>query len=225
VVEAKPEDAAAYNEDWTKSRGRGGPVTPGRLASWWSAVLRDLVLLLVRGEKPHYAVALAPDGKVLGDLFDQARKAAPFGVPRSVLAQGRPPLRPGLRTVALRVPASVPLPAGEAAAVPVAPTATVPKLTLAGDWSGTEIEAGERRFVTVSFSPPTGSLTYQRALTITVSLANVEQARDGTVKFEAQAGRGLHYYAGKWDGQKITGRIASDPTIQTVIGSFELEKR
>jgi len=225
LVEVKPEDAAAYNEDWTNLKGKGGPVTPGRLASWWGAVLRDLVELLIRGEKPHFAFALAPDGKVLGDLFDQARKVAPFGVPRSVLAQSRPPLRPGLRTLALRVPASVPLPAGEAAATPVTPTASVPKLALAGDWSGTETEAGERRFVTANFAPPTGSLTYQRALTITVSLANVEQGRDGSVRFEAQAGRGLHYYAGKWDGQKITGRIASDPTGQTVIGNFELEKR
>jgi len=225
LLEARPEDAAAYNEDWTKPRGRAGAVTPGRLASWWSAVLRDLVLLLVRGERPHYAVALAPDGKVLGDLFDAARKAASSGVPRSVLAQSRPPLRPGLRVLALRVPVSVPLPAGEALAAPVTPTASVPKLALAGDWSGTETEAGERRFVTATFVPPTGSLTYQRALTITVSLANVEQGRDGSVRFEAQAGRGLHYYAGKWDGQKITGRIASDPTGQTVIGNFELEKR
>jgi hypothetical protein len=225
LVEVKPEDAAAYNEDWTKARGRGGPVTPGRLASWWGAVLRDLVQLLVRGEKPHYAFALAPDGKVLGDLFDQARKVAPFGVPRSVLAQSRPPLRPGLRAIALRVPASVPLPAGEAAAAPATPAAGVPRLVLAGDWSGTETEAGERRFVTVNFAPPAGSLTYQRALTITVSLGNVEQGRDGSVKFEAQAGRGLHYYSGRWDGQKITGRIASDPTFQTVIGNFELEKR
>jgi FHA domain/IPT/TIG domain len=225
LVQVKPEDAAGYNEDWTNLKGKGGPVTPGRLASWWGAVLRDLVELLIRGEKPHFAFALAPDGRVLGDLFDQARKVAPFGVPRSVLAQARPPLRPGLRTLALRVPASVPVPAGEAAAAPVTPTASVPKLTLAGDWSGTETEAGERRFVTANFAPPTGSLTYQRALTITVSLANVEQGRDGSVRFEAQAGRGLHYYAGKWDGRKITGRIASDPTGQTVIGNFELEKR
>src|SRR6185295_17274418 len=88
LVEAKAEDATAYNEDWTKVKGRGGPATPGRLASWWSAVVRDLVLLLVRSEKPHYAADLSPEGKPLGDIFDAARKSAPSGVPRSVLTQG-----------------------------------------------------------------------------------------------------------------------------------------
>jgi hypothetical protein len=224
LLEARPEDAAAYNEDWTKLKGKGGPVTPGRLASWWGAVLRDLVLLLARGEKPHYASALSPEGKPLGDLFEAARKSATSGVPRSVLGQGKPPARAALRTIALRVPASVAAPAGEPTTAAV-PTSSVPPLRLAGDWSGTETESGERRFVTANFAPPAGSLTYQRALTITVVLANVEQGRDGSVRFEAQAGRGQRYYIGKWDGQKIAGKIASDTAGQEILGNFELEKR
>jgi len=224
LVEARPEDAAAYNEDWTKLKGKGGPATPGRLASWWSAVLRDLVLLLARGEKPHYAAALSPDGKPLGDLFEVARKSAAAGVPRSVLAQGKAPARVALRTLGLRLPASVPAPAGEPTTA-AAPTSSVPPLRLAGDWSGSETESGERKYVTANFAPPAGALTYQRALTITVTLANVEQGRDGSVRFEAQAGRGLRYYAGKWDGQKITGKISSDAAGQEVTGNFELERR
>jgi hypothetical protein len=224
LVEARPEDAAAYNEDWTKLRGKGGPVTPGRLASWWSAVLRDLVLLLARGEKPHYAASLSPEGKPLGDLFDTARKGAAAGIPRAVLGQGKPPARVALRTLALRVPASVTAPAGEPATA-AGPASGVSPLRLAGDWSGSETESRERRFVTANFAPPGGTLTYQRALTMTVTLAKVEQARDGSVRFEAQAGPGLRYYAGKWDGQKIAGMISSDPAGQEVIGNFELEKR
>ncbi len=224
LVEARPEDAAAYNEDWTKVKGKGGPVTPGRLASWWSAVLRDLVLLLARSEKPQYAAALSPEGKPLGDLFEAARKSAAAGVPRSVLAQGRPPVRVALRTLALRVPASVSAPAGEPTTA-AAPTSSLPPLRLAGDWSGSEIESGERKFVTANFAPPAGTLTYQRALTITVTLGSVEEGRDGSVRFEAQAGRGQRYYAGKWDGQKITGKISSDAAGQEVIGNFELERR
>jgi hypothetical protein len=223
LVQARPEDAAAYNEDWTKAKGKGGPATPGRLASWWGAVLRDLVLLLARGEKPHYAAGLSPEGKPLGDLFDAARKSAAAGVPRSVLTQGRPPARAALRPLALRLPASVSAPAGEVTSAAV--TTSVAPLRLAGDWSGTEVESGERRFVTANFVPPAGSLTYQRALTITVTLSNVEQGRDGSVRFEAQAGRGQRYYIGRWDGQKITGKIASDTAGQEVLGSFELEKR
>ena len=224
LVEARPEDAAAYNEDWTKVKGRGGPATPGRLASWWSAVLRDLVLLLARGEKPQYAAALSPEGKPLGDLFEAARRSAAAGVPRSVLAQGRPPARVALRTLALRVPSSVSAPAGEPTTA-AAPTTSLPPLRLAGDWSGSEIESGERKFVTASFAPPAGTLTYQRALTITVTLSNVTQGRDGSVRFEAQAGRGQRYYAGKWDGQKITGKISSDAAGQESLGNFELEQR
>jgi hypothetical protein len=224
LVQAGPEDAAAYNEDWTKVKGKGGPVTPGRLASWWSAVLRDLVLLLARGEKPRYAAALSPEGKPLGDLFEAARKSAATGVPRSVLTQGRPPARVALRTLALRVPASVSAPAGEPTTA-AATTSSLPPLRLAGDWSGSETESGERKFVTANFAPPAGTLTYQRALTITVTLSNVTQGRDGGVRFEAQAGRGLRYYAGKWDGQKITGKISSDTAGQESLGNFELEKR
>jgi len=223
VVEVRPEDAAAYNEDWTKQKGRGGPVTPGRLASWWHAVVRDLTLLLARSEKPHYAASLAPEGKALADLFDAARKAAPFGVPRSVLAAAKPPARAALRTLALRVPAGVPAPAGEAASTATA--AGAPALKLDGNWTGTSTEEGERKFVTAVFTPPTGTLTYQRALSLTVTLTNIAQARDGSVRFEAQAGRGLHYYSGKWDGQRIAGKITSDPTGQAVVGSFELERR
>jgi hypothetical protein len=223
LVEVRPEDAAAYNEDWTKLKGRGGSVTPGRLASWWFAVIRDLALLLVRSEKPHYAASLAPEGKALADLFDAARKAAPFGVPRSVLAAAKPPARAALRTLALRVPATVPAPAGEAASTATVAGASVLKLD--GNWAGTSTEEGERKFVTAVFTPPTGTLTYQRALSLTVTLTNITQARDGSVRFEAQAGRGLHYYSGKWDGQRIAGKITSDPTGQAVIGSFELERR
>jgi len=223
LVVARGEDAAAYNEDWTKAKGKGGPATPGRLASWWSAVLRDLVLLLARDEKPHYAAGLSPDGRPLGDFFDAARKSAASGVPRAVLTQGRPPARVAMRTIALRMPASVTAPAGESASGG-AVSGPAP-LRLAGDWAGNEVETGERKFVIASFAPPAGTLTYQRALTITVPLANVEQGRDGSVRFEAQAGRGTRYYSGKWDGQKIAGKITSDQAGQEVTGSFELEKR
>ena len=179
----------------------------------------DLVLLLARGEKPHYAAGLSPEGKPFGDLFDAARKSAATGVPRSLLAQGRPPARVALRVLALRLPASVTPPAGEPTTAGTA-AASVPPLRLAGDWSGNEIESGERKFVTASFAPPAGTLTYQRALTITVPLTSVEQGRDGSVRFEAQAGRGTRYYSGKWEGQKIAGKISSDTAGCNVKGGW-----
>src|SRR5262249_26381151 len=50
LLDVTPEDAAGYDEDWTALKGRGGAVTPARLATWWEAVARDLVLLLARSE-------------------------------------------------------------------------------------------------------------------------------------------------------------------------------
>jgi hypothetical protein len=80
LLEVAEEDAAAYNADWTGLRGRGGPVTRARLARWWEAVGRDLVLLTVRGERPQFAAALAPEGRALGQVFDAAQRTGRPGV-------------------------------------------------------------------------------------------------------------------------------------------------
>ena len=95
LVEISEEDAAAYNEDWTGLRGRGGPVTRARLARWWEALGRDIVLITVRGQAPQNAAALAPEGRVLGQLFElgatrrSGRRFAPAGRGRAAAAQGR----------------------------------------------------------------------------------------------------------------------------------------
>ena len=75
LLEVSEEDAAAYNEDWTGLRGRGGPVTRARLARWWEALGRDIVLITVRGQAPQNAAALAPEGRVLGQLFESAQRS------------------------------------------------------------------------------------------------------------------------------------------------------
>ena len=106
LLEVTEEDAAAYNEDWTGLRGRGGPVTRARLARWWEALARDLVLLTVRAQAPQHAAALAPEGRALGSAVrDRAaqrsrRRAAP-GRRRGASAAARGPApagpaRPGL---------------------------------------------------------------------------------------------------------------------------------
>ncbi|HSD27733.1 MAG TPA: IPT/TIG domain-containing protein, partial [Vicinamibacteria bacterium] len=63
LLEVTAEDASAYAEDWTGLKGRGGPVSPDRLGRWWEVVAKDLVLLLVRGERPHFAADVAPEGR------------------------------------------------------------------------------------------------------------------------------------------------------------------
>lgn len=229
LLEVTPEDAAAYNEDWTSLRGRGGPVTPARLARWWEAVGRDLVLLTVRGERPQFAAALAPEGRALQQLYDAARRTGRPGVPQQVVDEARPALREALRLVALRVPPSVSAPAAGAAGAPpsAAPTNTPPpgRLQLDGTWSGAEVEQGQRRYVTVAFRRGSGTIAYEGGITLTLPLLTVEQTRRDQVRFSVQVRGGVRQYSADWDGEKLSGSIATDSAGRNVVGTFELRRR
>jgi hypothetical protein len=231
-MDVTPEDAAGYDEDWTGLKGRGGAVTPARLATWWEAVARDLVLLLVRGEKPHFAADLAPEGRVFGDIHPLARKSVTAGVPRQVVADAKG-LRDAVRIAALRVPASVKGPVAEttAAAATSQPAATPavpagPALKLEGRWAGSETDAdgGGTKYVTIVFSGTSGTLTYERALSLSQPLLGVEQVKSA-VRFSLQTGGGPRYFQGRWDGQKISGTISADPGGKQPLGTFELTPR
>jgi Meckel syndrome type 1 protein len=229
LLDITDEDAAGYNEDWTRQRGRGGPVTRARLAVWWGAVARDLVRLLVRGEAPQHAALLAPEGRVLGELHAAARKTGRFGIPRDVVEKARPALREGLRTLAMRVPAAVtaPVEASPTSSTAAAPAEGPPapeRLELEGDWTGRENEGGAPRHVIVTFTSGGGTLSYQRALSLSLPLIGVQLDRRGNVRYSMQTARGARYYVGRWDGQKIEGRIFSDPEGQSPIGTFTLER-
>jgi hypothetical protein len=238
LLDITDEDAAAYNEDWTRQRGRGGPVTRARLAVWWGAVARDLVRLLIRGEPPSQTPALAPEGRALFELHAAARKTGHFGVPRDVVEKARPALRDGIRAIALRVPAGVTAPVETASATAAPTTASpaatgtgapaagpgVPPLQLEGEWTGREAEGGAPRHVNVTFTRDGGTLSYQRALSLSLPLIGVSLDRRGNVRYSMQTARGSRYYSGRWDGQRIEGRIFSDPEGQEPIGTFTLER-
>lgn len=222
LLDATAADAEAYNEDWTRNRARGAPVTPARLATWWEAVARDLVLLLLRGEKPEHALALAPEGKVLADLHDAARRTVAVGVPSAVVAEVRGPMREALRVVALRVPSTVSAPVTLAnGATPAADG--LPPLRLVGSWRGSETETGIRKPITVVFRGNSGTLTYERALSMSVPVLAVQQPQRGAVHFEVRVGSGTRFYRGRWDGSRITGKLSSDSAGRTEVGTFELE--
>ena len=229
-MEVTLDDAAAYEEDWTGLKGRGGPVSPVRVAVWWEAVARDLVLLLVRGEKPHFAADLAPEGRVFADLYPLARKSVAVGVPRQLIAEARPPVREALRTAGLRIPATVKGPAPvvaaattttpeTAAASPAAPAG--PALRLDGRWSGSETDSGRTTYITAVFAGPGGTFTYERALSVSQPLLGVVQQKT-LVRFYVQTGAGPRYYQGKWDGEKLTGTVSVDPASKSPVGTFEL---
>jgi hypothetical protein len=232
LLEIAAEDAAAYNEDWSGLRGRGGAVTRGRLARWWEAVARDLVVLLLRGERPRFAAELAPEGKVLGQLFEAARKTGRPGIPLEVLDQARPPLRDGLRLIALRVPAGVAAPAAPVALAPGMTTAASatpapsapPRLQLEGIFRGSETESGEQRYLTVTFRKGEGTIAYEGGITLTMPLLSVEQRGRDEARFSVRIRGGMRYYVGKWDGERLSGAIATDAPGRNVVASFVLRR-
>lgn len=224
LLEVTEQDAAAYNEDWTRLRGRGGPVTRARLARWWEALGRDLVLMLVRGETPQYAAALAPEGRALGELFQLAQKGGGFGVPRKVVAEAKPGLREALRLLAFRVPPSVRDVSPAGTATPEAPVGP-PPLRLEGTWAGSEREGGTRRWVTITFTGNGGRLSYEGTVTLTIPLESLDRPQKDTVRYSLQFRGGMRHYVGKWDGQTLSGKISSDPAGTQPLGTFELRPR
>lgn len=217
VLVVTDEDAAAYEEDWARGKSKGEPVTAARLAIWWGAVARDLVLLLVRGDTPRHAAALGAEGRPLGTLHEAARRSGKFGVPQAVMAGAPPALRQGLRAIAFRVPAGARAPSTALVAEPVKP------LALDGIWTGSEVEGGITRYMTVSFSAGGGTFTYERALSVTIPLVSVQQVSRKEARFGFRSGLRLREYRGTWDGQRVRGRITGEDGAE--IGSFELERK
>lgn len=229
LLEVTPEDAAAYAEDWTGLRGRGGAVTPARLARWWEAMARDLTLVLVRGERPRFAASLAPEGRVLQEVYDAAQSTGRPGVPRDLVAGMRASVRDALRVAALRVPPSVTAavapPPGAVAAAPTPTSQSVAPLRLEGTWSGSEEESGERRYLTVRFRRGSGSVAYEGGITFTLPFLAFDQPRRDQVHFTVEFRGGLRHYVGRWDGEALRGDIARDEAGKNVVGHFELRPR
>jgi hypothetical protein len=231
LLEATEADAAAYNEDWTRLRGRGGAVTSARLARWWEAEYRDLVLLLLRGERPRYAAALAPEGRVLQQVHDAALRAGGPGVSQQVVSGARSSVRNGLRVVALRVPASVTSaappapPATTIAAATPTPAPQVEPLELEGTWTGTEREAGRRRYLTVTFRRNEGTISYEGGITLTVPFLSYDKPGRNRVRFAVQIRGGMRHYQGEWDGETLSGNLTKDQAGSNVVGTFELRRR
>jgi len=222
LLEATSADAALYDQ-----RGGGKtPVSPARLAVWWEAVTRDLVLLLARGEKPQRVAALsAADGRALADVYAAAQKAGGPGVSPAVLAASKPPLLAALRSFAVRVPASVPTPAsakGVAAAAVDQGGGLAPPMDRA--WAGFEVVEGIRKFATVTFKGSGGSYNYSGGVAVSLPLSGVEQKR-GELRFVLQTGGRSRHYLGRWDGTRISGRISGDASGSGDLGTFELTPR
>jgi pSer/pThr/pTyr-binding forkhead associated (FHA) protein len=210
VLEATAEDATAYQESGT----RESVVTPERLASWWTALARDLVLVLLRSQRPSHAAASA-EGRVLGDVQQAARRGGGFGLPRQVVTDLKPAQRQALRLLALRVPASLLGPAGT-------PGGVAASLRLQGNWTGFEIQDGQRKNIAVAFGRSGGTLTFTDGVGIGVPLLSAETPQRNALRFSAQVRGGIRYYLGNWDGERVRGRISADAAGRNGVGTFEL---
>jgi hypothetical protein len=58
-----------------------------------------------------------------------------------------------------------------------------------------------------------------------VPFSKLEARGRDQVRFSVQMRGGMRHYAGRWDGEKLTGSLSSDAAGRNVVGSFELRPR
>jgi hypothetical protein len=116
-------------------------------------------------------------------------------------------------------------PPAAASAPPAAATPPPARLQLEGTWSGSQIEQGQRQYLTVTFRRGTGSISYEGGITFTVPLLALEQPRRDQVHFSVEIRGGTRHYVGSWDGEKISGSVSTDSSGRNVVASFELRRR
>ncbi len=117
-------------------------------------------------------------------------------------------------------------PAGAQARKPAA--AAPAGLQLEGVWKGQEVDANVgMRHSSLTFTKDGGSFAYEDAggmgVKITVRLQSLK-VEAGQVRFAVPGGGKLRHYTGRWDGRKITGTIAADPSGASPLGTFELTR-
>ena len=74
----------------------------------------------------------------------------------------------------------------------------------------------------ISFGRSSGTLTFTEGISIGVPLLSAETPQRNAVRFSAQVRGGVRYYVGSWNGEKLSGRITSDPAGRNAVGTFEL---
>jgi hypothetical protein len=224
LLSVTEEDAAAYNEE---AGARGAPVTRARLARWWEAIARDLVLAIVHGERPRFVAELAPEGRALGQLFDAVRRPGQTAIEQAAVDRSRPALRDAVRLLAFRVPAAVAAPMASAGpgllAPTAAPTPVVARMPTEGTLRGSENEEGQIRYLSVELRGA-GTISYEGGITLTLPLSSLDRGRD-RLRFSVPIRGAMRYYSGRWDGEKVAGSISTDAAGRNVVGSFELRPR
>jgi hypothetical protein len=79
--------------------------------------------------------------------------------------------------------------------------------------------------VSVIFQRGGGSISYEGGITFTVPLQALEQPRRDEVRFSVPIRGGVRHYAGKWNGETLSGTISTGAAGRNVVASFELRRR
>jgi hypothetical protein len=132
--------------------------------------------------------------------------------------------------LALRVPASVvaesaPTTAAQPIAAAAATPTPPPPLQFEGSWGGSQVEQGQRQYLTVSVRGSGGNVSYEGGITFTVPMQSLEKPRRDQVRFSVQIRGGMRHYAGRWDGETLSGNVSTDVAGKNVVGTFELRRR
>ena len=56
-------------------------------------------------------------------------------------------------------------------------------------------------------------------------MTTLEKPRRDQVHFSVQIRGGMRHYAGRWDGEAITGNVSTDAAGKNVVATFELRRR
>ena len=124
----------------------------------------------------------------------RGRRTVAVGVPSALIAGAKAPMRESLRAIALRVPATVEAPSAvpsrSRARRPPPPSPVAPAFRLDGRWRGSETENGVRKPINMVFEGTSGTLTYERALSMSVPVLSVHQPQKGAIRFEIRVGGG-----------------------------------
>ena len=70
-----------------------------------------------------------------------------------------------------------------------------------------------------------GTVAFEGGITFTVPMLNLEKPRRDQVRFSLQIRGGVRHYAGRWDGEAITGNVSTDAAGKNVVATFELRRR
>ncbi len=202
-------------------------MTRDRLARWWEAVGRDLVLLLVRGEKPRLRRAAGRRGPCARrSSSTRRRKTGEPACPRQLLERAR---AAAARRPATRGPARAGHGHGARAAARERPGRARsarrrprrPRLPLEGTLPRQRDSRTGEPLPDRDLRRGRGTITYEGGITLHHAARRRSSGAAATRCASAVRMRGgMRYYVGSWDGEKLVGTHRDGRGRPEVVGTL-----